>query len=272
MKLVRGVPLAIGVLAWISLSPVSAAPVTSLANLSTDATGNLNVNANALVMGQNTPVTSLAMLSTDASGNLNINLAAGNPTPAPTATPANTAVPTATAINTPTPIPTCAANIFYAGLGFSCITPVPPTVVPTATPRATDTPAPTATPGSSSNVEGYAGIGNIALVSGSTYYFGLANDSTTENLVLIPMPKAVTVNGLYCQIDAAPGVGKTNTVTLRKNSGATSITFTLSGGAQVAGNDTSHSATYAASDTWDVQYVTAAGAATTGNFACAWTS
>jgi hypothetical protein len=168
-------------------------------------------------------------------------------------------LPTQTPVTVPTAIPTCAANIFYAGTGFSCVTPVPPTPVPTATPQ------PNAVTGS---VPGVLYLGNFATIAQSTTYYlspiasGQSVPQTSENNVVLA-GKAMSITSMSVRLNTnVGGSGQTVVATFRKNNGAGNNTCTINTGSSFC-SVTNQTDTLTATDFWDVQLVTGA---TTGSF------
>lgn len=178
--------------------------------------------------------------------------------------------------STPTPFPTCAAGIILEGkgsnginCGVAALTTATPaagtylynsaggagsvigfaTPLPTSTPALTATPQPTATPQTVSSIVIF-NTGNVQelFVNVIKYYGGSANGATTEADAETPMTQALTFTKMYVLVN--PAITQTMTFTLRKNGANTAITCTISVAASC--NDTTHSATYAAGDTWDV--------------------
>lgn len=97
----------------------------------------------------------------------------------------------------------------------------------------------------SSGASGFGG-------TGATQYIGPGDFNNTEANVNGVMAVACTVSAMYVVLSAAPGSTKSWTFTLRKNGSDTAITCTISDPA-TTGNDTAHTVTFAAGDTWSIK-------------------
>ena len=75
------------------------------------------------------------------------------------------------------------------------------------------------------------GVATGAIAAGSTNYLGPNGQNASENLALFVAPRACVVTGFTVATDAAPGVGKNFTYTLRKNNADTAMVATQSGNA-----------------------------------------
>jgi hypothetical protein len=110
----------------------------------------------------------------------------------------------------------------------------------------------------------------------TTIYIPIAGgglSSTTEGNVDIPAPTASTLTNFYVELSAAPGVGNSVAVTVRKNGADTALTLTISGAA-VSGSDLTHSVSVAAGDLLDIKIVPTGTIVATPNFltGLAWAS
>lgn len=110
----------------------------------------------------------------------------------------------------------------------------------------------------------------------TTIYIPIAGgglSSTTEGAVDIPAPVASTLSNFYVELSAAPGVGNSVAVTVRKNAADTALTLTITGTA-VSGSDTTHTVTVAAGDLLDIKVVPTGTIVATPNFltSMAWAS
>lgn len=104
-------------------------------------------------------------------------------------------------------------------------------------------------------------FGTGAIAAGATNYVGAIGNNAVEANVRMVAPVAGTLRNLYVVADAAPGAGQTFIYTVRKNGADDTITCTLSGAAATTGNDTTHTDSVAAGDTFDVKVVISAAAA-----------
>ena len=102
----------------------------------------------------------------------------------------------------------------------------------------------------------YSGLAGISL-SGATIYFPVGGGSlasSTEANVQTFQGTAGTVSGFGASISAALGSGNSAVLTWRKNSAGQTVTCTITNPATTC-SDTTHSFTFAASDTLDIQAV-----------------
>jgi hypothetical protein len=108
---------------------------------------------------------------------------------------------------------------------------------------------------------GFSTASGATVATNTTIYLGNFGANATENTVAMPLPFPCTVRNLVVVASAAPGAAQTFTYTLRKNGVAQAVTTSLSGASQTTNSDTTHSVSYGAGDTIDVQLVTSNGAA-----------
>lgn len=91
---------------------------------------------------------------------------------------------------------------------------------------------------------------------------------SAETLTPCIVCESVTISQLYVNVVNAPGAGQTIQVNVRKtHSGTTTttaLTTTISGASSTSNQDTTHSFTLVAGDTFDVQIVNSSGASTNG--------
>lgn len=111
------------------------------------------------------------------------------------------------------------------------------------------------------SVIGFATASGATVPTNTTIYLGNFGASATESTVSLPVPFPCTVRNLQAYASAAPGAAQTFTYTLRKNGVAQAVTTSLSGASQTTNSDTTHSVSYGAGDTIDIQLVTSNGAA-----------
>ena len=79
--------------------------------------------------------------------------------------------------------------------------------------------------------------------------------NTDENVREVRGPLTpVTLTALYVVLSAAPGAGNDRTVTVRKNTGNTNLTLTLSGAAATTGND-SGNPRFTITDEWAIEHI-----------------
>lgn len=110
----------------------------------------------------------------------------------------------------------------------------------------------------------------------TTIYIPIAGgglSSTTEANVDIPAPTASVLSNFYVELSAAPGLGNSVVVTIRKNAADTALTLTISGAA-VSGSDLTHTVAVAAGDLLDIKIVPTGTIVATPNFltGLAWAS
>lgn len=110
------------------------------------------------------------------------------------------------------------------------------------------------------SVLGFGTANGATVAANTTIYLGNFGANATEATVALPMPFSGTIRNLFAASSAAAGAAQTFTYTLRKNGVAQAVTTTITGASQVANNDTTHSVSFVAGDTIDVQLVTTAGA------------
>lgn len=94
--------------------------------------------------------------------------------------------------------------------------------------------------------------------TGATDYHvaqGYSVGDATRTNVEAPVPASGTLKNLYVKLSAAPGAGTSYAITLWKNGSATTLTTTISGGTDTAGNDTTHNVTVAAGDLIAIEVV-----------------
>lgn len=90
-------------------------------------------------------------------------------------------------------------------------------------------------------------LDTAATASTFSALMGINNAETTANDVKSLLATAGTMKNLYVVAQTAPGVGKSRTVTVRKNGVGTAITCTMSDPATTC-NDTTHTVSYVAGD------------------------
>jgi hypothetical protein len=96
------------------------------------------------------------------------------------------------------------------------------------------------------------------MAAGTTRYFGPAGESDTELKALFMATRAWTITRVRV-LSVNPGGGQTRTVTVRKNTVATSMTGTMSGAASVT--ITANPVSLAQNDYFTIEVVNSAGAA-----------
>lgn len=96
---------------------------------------------------------------------------------------------------------------------------------------------------------------------GATAFFVVGANATELN-IYGTAPETGTFKNLFLKLNTAPGVGQTDTFTLRVNGSDTAVTFVVSGAA-VSGSDTTHSVAVTQGDTYSIKIVGSAGAAAT---------
>ena len=101
---------------------------------------------------------------------------------------------------------------------------------PTGAAGATGSAGPTGTTGSVP--QGYTSMTGItAGLANSTRYFAVnqyGSDNANESAADSPAPADITLTGIICGMNNAPGSGKTRTFTVRDNAADTSMTCTIS--------------------------------------------
>lgn len=110
------------------------------------------------------------------------------------------------------------------------------------------------------------GFGSAAaLAGGATVFFGQGVSGAADAQYLI-MPRAGVLSNFTGQTNSAPGGIQTYTITLDKGTGATALTFTITGAGQT-GSDNVHTVSVIQGDFLSVKAVASATAATsTGNY------
>jgi hypothetical protein len=96
-----------------------------------------------------------------------------------------------------------------------------------------------------------------SIPQGSTIYMNAFGHESVEANAEAVMPFACTLSNMYVKNSSVGGAAQTVVYTLFKNGGATAVTATVSSGGTTA-NDTTHSASFAAGDTFSVQAVLSA--------------
>jgi len=109
-----------------------------------------------------------------------------------------------------------------------------------------------------SSVLSFNNIGNPQGTNTTFYYALGANASTVEANTFAPMPVAVNIKNLGVQTSVSPRAGQSYTITLRHNGANTAITCTISGAGNSSCSDTSHTVSYNATDTLDMQVISSA--------------
>ena len=98
----------------------------------------------------------------------------------------------------------------------------------------------------------------IATSTTLTNYWTGSTINGSDVVVSVPYPGQTTgtIKNLYCHTNGAAGSGKTYDVTLQKNGSNTSVTCQITGTSNPSScNDTTHTATYTAGDTYSFKYV-----------------
>lgn len=100
-----------------------------------------------------------------------------------------------------------------------------------------------------------------AIAQGITSFMNSFGHEPTETNANLTAPVAFTLSRMFCNNSSVGGAGQTVTYTLRKNGGDTTVVVSIASGA-TTGNDTTHSASFAIGDTYNIKAVNSA---TTGN-------
>ena len=102
-------------------------------------------------------------------------------------------------------------------------------------------------------------VDNTTTVAPGVTTFMTPAGSNTGETAIYRMPFPCQVLGFRVGCTASPGAGQTFVYTLRKNSGDTALTATISE-AETSALNNSVAVSYADGDTWTVKLVTSAGA------------
>jgi hypothetical protein len=102
---------------------------------------------------------------------------------------------------------------------------------------------------------------DASLPSNATRYFHMGIGQLSASEVKVRIPRATVIQSLVLRALTAPGVGKTDTVTVRKNGVDTTLTASLVGAA-VSAQDLANAVSFAAGDDLSIKIVTAIATAT----------
>lgn len=101
-------------------------------------------------------------------------------------------------------------------------------------------------------------VGSATGLAASTTRYGNIAGSTSEGQQRVPVPTACIISNLYVRTTATMNASATLTVTIFKNGSATSVTLTIAGGSAAGTySDISNSATFAAGDGFNIQFINA---------------